>query len=176
MIKYALFDYVSQKFLRRASKEELMLHYFILNFKDGRKSAQTRAAQYVGRALSARDRSDFVFVCIPASSPYTTARRYKNFTKIVCNICGAQNGYDHIKVEGKKSKLHNSRQHRIEDADLQRITIDKDFFAGKKTIVFDDIVTTGRTSDTFVKVISEAGAKVVGCLFLGRTKKFYTPP
>lgn len=175
MIKFALFDYVPQRFIHKASGEERTLHGFILKFKDGEKAAQIKAAQYVGRALCGRDRTQYVFVCVPASSPSATARRYKNFSNQVCRICGAQNGYDHISVEGRKSKLHTSLQHQIGDADQQRITVDADFFAGKKVIVFDDIVTTGKTSDAFARIMTEAGANVVGCIFLAKTKMIYPP-
>lgn len=68
MFKYALFDYVPQRYLRRASFDTLENDRFILDFKSGRRYATDKASRLIGKALSLMDLKDTVIVCIPASS------------------------------------------------------------------------------------------------------------
>lgn len=41
-----------------------------------------------------------VFTCIPASTAEKNETRYKAFSEKVCELTGAINAYDHIKVSG----------------------------------------------------------------------------
>ena len=68
MFKYALLDYVPQRYLRRASFDTLENDRFILDFKSGRRYATDKASRLIGKALSLMDLKDTVIVCIPASS------------------------------------------------------------------------------------------------------------
>ena len=60
MLKYALFDYVPNRKLSKASFELQDLHRMILGFKDGRNLYTGWAARMFARALSAMDLSDTV--------------------------------------------------------------------------------------------------------------------
>ena len=66
MFKYALLDYVPQRYLRRASFDTLENDRFILDFKSGRRYATDKASRLIGKALSLMDLKDTVIVCIPA--------------------------------------------------------------------------------------------------------------
>ena len=66
MFKYALLDYVPQRYLRRASFGTLENDRFILDFKSGRRYATDKASRLIGKALSLMDLKDTVIVCIPA--------------------------------------------------------------------------------------------------------------
>ena len=61
MIKYALMDYVPQKYLRKAKFETLMNDSFIWNFKDGKAWAVKKAAKMVAEALSTYNMENVVF-------------------------------------------------------------------------------------------------------------------
>jgi hypothetical protein len=91
MIKFAFYTYLPARLLRKATFEEQMIHNFILDFKDGKNYAKKKAARLVGNSISFKDCSNVVFCCIPASSAYATARRYKKFSAMVCELCGAEN-------------------------------------------------------------------------------------
>ena len=52
------------------------------------------------------------------------------------------------------------------------LEIDFDFFRGKKVVVFDDICTSGNSSETFVRLLEEAGAIVKLTMFLAKTKTY----
>ena len=96
MIRFALYDYIPQRFLNRATFEEIDLHRRILDFKDAKPYATRWAAKEIGYALSDMDLSDTYIVCIPACCKRTHDRRYKEFTKMVCEWCGAKNGFDSL--------------------------------------------------------------------------------
>ena len=179
MLKFALMDYIPQRYLRRASFETLENDRHILDFKSGRRYASDWASRLIGKALSLMDLKDTVIVCIPASSlqakrPYgpsgqqTYTRRFRRFSANVCRMTGATNGFEHIKVIGKREKVHICGGHAAED----NVWIDEDFFKGKRILIIDDICTTGRSSDAFRERMEQAGARVSMCMFLAKTKQF----
>ena len=183
MIRFALFDYIPKRFLGRATFEEIDLHRRILDFKDAKPYATRWAAKEMGYALSCCKR--------------THDRRYKEFTKMVCEWCGAKNGFDFIHVFGHRQKAHidhvyelteqreqsqtclnfaeSRRKKRVyqlaDDAD-RYMHIDDSHFRGKNVIVIDDITTTGKTADTFIDRMVSAGANVRMAFFLAKTKYF----
>lgn len=173
MIKFAFYTYLPARMLRKATFEEQLIHDFILDFKDGKDYAKVKAARIVGNSISFKDGSNVAFCCIPASSAYATARRYKKFSAMVCELCGAENAFDHVHVYGKKTKKHNSREHIVSDFADYDVHIDEDYFKGKKVVIFDDLVTTSETADRFKERIELAGGKVIGALFLARTRRLF---
>ena len=70
MIRFALYDYIPQRFLNRATFEEIDLHRRILDFKDAKPYATRWAAKEIGYALSDMDLSDtYIVTCqTPTSS------------------------------------------------------------------------------------------------------------
>lgn len=64
--------------------------------------------------------------------------------------------------------IHESREGK-QLKNTQVINFDNSFFAGKEVVVFDDVITQGRSYARFACAIEALGASVVGGLFLGRT-------
>lgn len=60
--------------------------------------------------------------------------------------------------------------------DNYQVQIDDAFFKGKKVVVVDDIVSSGRTADNFAKLLEEAGAEVKGGIFFAKTKNAFGEP
>lgn len=54
-----------------------------------------------------------------------------------------------------------------------RMALDREYFSGKKVIIFDDVVTSGATAREFANELAECGAQVMGAMFLARTKRMY---
>ena len=52
---------------------------------------------------------------------------------------------------------------------VQVIEFDKDFFRGKKILVFDDILTKGFSYARFACQLEIIGGEVLGGFFLGKT-------
>lgn len=171
MLKYALFDYVPQRRLKNASFETHELDRMILAFKDGRKFATSWAAKQLYNILKHAKLKKYILVCCPASCQRTQVRRYRRFSKELCELLGIVNGFDYIKVIAKREKKHISRNTDIDQT--SNIEIDRKFFRGKKVLVFDDIYTSGRTSRTFIEQMEKVGAKVKMAMFLAKTKQYY---
>jgi hypoxanthine-guanine phosphoribosyltransferase len=51
----------------------------------------------------------------------------------------------------------------------QFVHVDTEYFRGKKVLVIDDIYTTGQSSSAFIREMEDAGASVIGALFLAKT-------
>ena len=183
MFKYALLDYVPQRYLRRASFDTLENDRFILDFKSGRRYAIDKASRLIGKALSLMDLKDTVIVCIPAvvnrpipagsaiipaSCQQTYTRRFRSFSAKLSAMCGAIDGFEHIHVIGKREKVHICGEYAAED----NVWIDEDFFKGKRILLIDDICTSGRTSDAFKERMESAGAHVRMAMFLAKTKNY----
>ena len=109
MFKYALFDYIPQRRLRKSSFETRELDRMILAFKDGRKFATSWAAREIYKALKYANLNNFILVCCPASCQRTQVRRYRRFSKELCELLGISNGFDYIKVIMKREEKHISK-------------------------------------------------------------------
>ena len=165
--------YTPNRYLGHASFEALMTHDYILNFKSGSPAAQKRAAREVCLALSMTKMENVVFACVPASCNRTNTLRYRKFSQMVCERTGATNAYGHIIINGKRSKLHRSKAHMVCDAANEEIHLDPDMFnASAKVLLFDDIVSSGKSMREFAKLVEETGAKVIGGIALGHTKHY----
>ena len=151
MLRYALYDYIPQRYLRRATFEQTDLDRRILDFKSGRGYAIRWAAREMARSLALMDLHDTIVVCIPASCKRTNDIRYKHFSEELSERLGAVNGFGHIIVSDH---------------------IDEDFFRGKSVLVVDDITTTGRTANAFIERMESAGAHVRMAMFLAKTRNF----
>ena len=134
MIRYALYDYLPQRYLKRASFEQIDLDRRILDFKNGRGYATRWAAREMARCLSLMDLHNTVIVCIPASCKRTNDIRYKRFTEELSQRLGAVNGFGHIIVNGHRQKVHISHVHELADGANECYHIDEDFFRGKSVM------------------------------------------
>ena len=172
MLRYALYDYIPQRYLRRATFEQTDLDRRILDFKSGRGYAIRWAAREMARSLALMDLHDTIVVCIPASCKRTNDIRYKHFSEELSERLGAVNGFGHIIVSGHRQKAHISHVHVLADGANECYHIDEDFFRGKSVLVVDDITTTGRTANAFIERIESAGAHVRMAMFLAKTRNF----
>ena len=76
--------------------------------------------------------------------------------------------YEHIRVSGERLAVHE----KFENKSLQKeqvIEFDRDFFRGKKILVFDDILTKGFSYARFACQLEKLGGEVLGGFFLGKT-------
>ena len=172
MFKYALYDYVPQRFLGRVSFEQKILNMMILGFKDGRNVYSRIFARQMARALSEIDMSDVVVVCVPASTRYSHVRRWKQFSAMLCRLTGAVDGFDRVQVSGSRRRVHVTGEYELATNIKHYVHIDADFFRGKKVLVIDDIYTTGQSSTAFIGAVQAAGASVVMAMFLAKTRLF----
>lgn len=143
MIRFALFQYVRESRVSRYPFEQQDVNRMILGFKDGRNVYTRWAARQFARALAAMDLSDTVIVCIPASTRYAHVRRWKRFSKLLCQLTGAINGFDRIQVCGSRKRAHVTGDYELATNIKHYVHIDAEFFQNRKVLVIDDICTTG---------------------------------
>lgn len=164
---FSFFDYLPTKY--KASSRDWQVRKFVWAFKDGKCAIPT--AQLVAKKIREQfgtAASDMVFVCIPASSQRKNEIRYKEFSAEVARLSGVQNGYDHITVEGERLAIHESQSGKHVN-NVEVINLDKDYFKGKKVLVFDDVITRGFSYARFACHLEVLGASVLGGMFLART-------
>jgi len=98
----------------------------VYDFKDGRSfeavaqmTATSMKEQYGEKC------SGIVFVPVPASTNEKNELRYKAFCERVCELTGAINGFDHVKVAGGRLAIHENRKLEKEIRKVNIITFDE---------------------------------------------------
>lgn len=172
MMKYALYSYIPQRFLKRATFEEQDISRMVIGFKDGRNVYTRWAARKFSMTLSLMDLTDTVVVCVPASTKYAHIRRWKRFSQLLCKQTGAINGFSHVEVVGNRKRAHITGEYELAKNIKHLVNIDADYFRGKNVLVIDDIYTTGRSSDAFIGAIEATGAHVRLAMFLAKTRYY----
>lgn len=106
---------------------------------------------------------DLTFVCIPASTIKSNQERYETFSKIICYEFGMKNGFEHISMLKEKTPSH------LGGTDEALYELNPNFFKGKKVLLFDDLVTRGKSMVQFINLLKEVDAEVVCCMSIGLT-------
>lgn len=163
----SFFDYLPMKY--EATKKEWQVRQLIWDFKDGKRSR--KVAELVAKQIRQQFGSlcdTITFACIPASTAESNAIRYEEFAEEVCRLTGATNAYKAIAIEGERLAIHESKSGKTVES-VHIIKFNKEFFNGKKVVLFDDIITRGFSYARFACEIENFGAEVLGGYFLGKT-------
>ena len=163
-----LYNYKPMR-IKEVTPEDWNVRKLVWAFKDGK--ASEWCAEVVAMRLMkvyGERVKQLVFACIPASSACKNETRYKRFAQRVCELTGCINAYEAITVSGQRLAIHEAREGK-QLKNTQVINFDNSFFAGKEVVVFDDVITQGRSYAKFACAIEALGASVVGGIFLGRT-------
>lgn len=110
------------------------------------------------------DVSKLTLVCIPSSKKIVNERRYKDFAQQLCSDLNMSNGYSYVNVvsDGETSHLGGSSS--------SEISIDNSYFNGRYVILFDDVITSGRSMERLKRAIETAGGTVIAGLSIGKTR------
>lgn len=110
------------------------------------------------------DVSKLTLVCIPSSKKVVNERRYKDFAQQLCSDLNMSNGYSYVNVvsDGETSHLGGSSS--------SEISIDNSYFNGRYVILFDDVITSGRSMERLKRAIETAGGTVIAGLSIGKTR------
>lgn len=177
--KFNFGTYVPKAFRELATEEERSFSEWVINFKDGQKAQLKEGAQMVIGKLRQwyGDKArELVVVPVPCSSMAQYRFRFSYFCVVVANTLGQENPMQHVTILGKRTAAHRNPAHTIAQDDNYEVQIDGDFFNGKKVVIVDDIVSSGRTADDFAKLLEEAGAEVKGGIFFAKTKNTFGDP
>ena len=109
-------------------------------------------------------KTKLTLVCIPSSKRIVTERRYKDLSDQLCSETGMSNGYPYISVdsEGDAHHLGGTKQ--------AVFSVDPNFFKNRYVIIFDDVITTGKSMERLKILLESVGANVIGGLSIGKTK------
>lgn len=102
-------------------------------------------------------------VCIPASSKSSTERRFKDFSETLCKDTGMDNAYTHITVSQEVVPKNQG------GTGLPTLEFDTYFFKNKNIIIFDDVITSGRSMFRMKQKLEQLGATVIAGISIGKT-------
>ena len=165
--------YVPKAYRELATEEEKIFSEWVINFKDGQKAQLKEGAQMVISKLRQwyGDKArELVVVPVPCSSMAQYRFRFSYFCVVVANTLGQATPMQHVTILGKRTAAHRNPAHTIVKDDNYEVQVDGDFFKGKKVVIVDDIISSGRTADDFAKKLEDAGAEVKGGIFFAKTK------
>ena len=158
----SFYPYFPARFKNVGESNE-MARQLVYAFKSGERYEEV--AQMTAKQLKEEfgDRvSEIVFTCIPASTAEKNELRYKKFSELVCQLSGAINGYDHIKVTTDINAVHDSHKKRSGKADkMQNVDIDGEWFRNRNVVTMDDVLTTAASFASLGSRLEEFGANIL---------------
>ncbi|MFY0626171.1 MAG: DNA-processing protein DprA [Reichenbachiella sp.] len=170
----AFFPYYSNDKAYNISERDENIRSLIFNFK-GKKTfivvSREAYGEYIAIAIEnflnlknlTLDDS-FILCCIPASTRVKTNQRFKDFCKFCSGFLNVENGFDAIAVFKDRDEVKiNRSQNRLEGVSYSKE------LKGRNIILFDDIITTGKSFGDHADHLINIGAKSVVGFFLGKT-------
>lgn len=170
MKQFSFYEYLPKRYAETSGRVS-QVRNLIYRFKDGDKAASLHVAGLVSNLLwrwYGTRCTDYTVVCVPSSSRGEYRRRFCYFSAVVASRCREANAMPFVDIIGKRDALHRTANH-IVCEDNYFVHLSSDFFKGRKVIVFDDLITTGATAERFAARLAEAGAEVVGAIFIAHT-------
>lgn len=137
----------------------------VLDFKNGDFDIQKIYSEQLVSLLKNTFKDDLArltFACIPASNIKDNESRYKSFSSAICENTGMKNAYEHIKILESATSKHLG-------GTSSQLIYDSDFFNGRYVILFDDIITTGKTVLNMKQELEHIGAEVICAISFGIT-------
>lgn len=107
--------------------------------------------------------NQLTLVCVPASSKVNNTARYKEFSSLLCNNTGMSNSYDQIKI------LKDAIPKHLGGTGKPDLSFSSEYFKGRCVLLFDDVITTGRSIEKFKRLLESVGATVIAALSIGKT-------
>lgn len=142
----------------------------IYDFKAGKPAATRFCAEllisYLTRHYSTILK-DFVVVFAPTSAQWKYNKRF-GYLAAILNAAGIATANEQVSIYGERKPTHNGGSHFVNES-LYHVSINAEFFKGKNVILFDDLLTSGQTIESFKKQLEAAGAYVEREIFVGRT-------
>lgn len=173
MRKRILFYYIPSRY-QTVTAADIKVRNLILKFKDGNKKASQTVADLVCnelRSLTGSVTKEVMLACVPTSNNKKYVKRFARLSELVAAELQQQNAFPYIEIFGFRDAKHLNRDHMVHDDSCYQVRLDPHFFQGKKVVIFDDLITSGRSAEAFRQMLEEAGAEVLGGIFLAETAK-----
>ena len=164
---YYLYDYFSEWQFPNIYGEILENRYAIWNFKSGvnttfmaNKMSSALINQFGENSLLSR-----TLCIIPASTFQKTSSRFREFCSEVSKNTGINNGFDMLSNKLDRESTHNTN---IRNIDYSSYINFRDI-NGKNILLFDDVITSGKSFHNIRFSLLKEGARSVVGIFLAKT-------
>lgn len=164
---FYLYDYVPKKYISDDSLKEkyINIRNNIWNFKNGYSSSHSIfSSDIIDRVNDLKEiypNRELVFVPIPASNPIDTTNRFLNFCSHISTKCDIINGFNFVECDtSSPAHLGGNRSKNFYLNSSMSVADDSII------ILFDDIVTSGRSSNSVANLFSN---NIIEYIFLGKT-------
>ena len=107
--------------------------------------------------------NQLTLVCVPASSSANNTARYEEFSNMLCSYTGMDNSYDEISIVTDATPKH------LGGTGKPEVSYNEDYFDGRFVILFDDVITSGRSLLRMKQKIESMGATVICAFTVGKT-------
>lgn len=169
MPTYSFFKYFPTS-VEQVGEDAWKVRNLVWDFKDGGEDYSVVyhcVLRLLKDTFSREELKEMSFFCIPSSSEEAYMYRYELFSDSICSALGMRNAYSWVKYvsDGEASHLGGNVQ-----ADIR---YDKRFFRYKNVILFDDVVTTGRSIEKTQNALESLGASVICAITIARTHHDY---
>lgn len=166
------FEYVPNAYINLCvdKAQQMANNRFVYDFKAGDKKAAHLCAEWLVRYLTKQYSSileDFVVVFAPCSTQWKYNKRF-GYLAAILNAAGIMTANEHVHIFGERKPTHNGGSHVVNE-DIYHVSVDGEYFKGKQVILFDDLLTSGKTIEDFRRKLEAAGAYVEREIFLART-------
>ena len=166
------FEYVPNAYINLCvdKAQQMANNRFVYDFKAGDKKAAHLCAEWLVRYLTKQYSSileDFVVVFAPCSTQWKYNKRF-GYLAAILNAAGIATANEHVHIFGERKPTHNGGSHFVNE-DIYHVSLDGEYFKGKQVILFDDLLTSGKTIEDFRSKLEAAGAYVEREIFLART-------
>lgn len=148
------FEYVPNAYINLCvdKAQQMANNRFVYDFKAGDKKAAHLCAEWLVRYLTKQYSSileDFVVVFAPCSTQWKYAKRF-GYLAAILNAAGIATANEHVHIFGERKPTHNGGSHVVNE-DIYHVSVDGEYFKGKQVILFDDLLTSGKTIEDFRK-------------------------
>ena len=109
------------------------------------------------------DLSKITLVCVPSSNKDINERRFKAFSEELCEKTGMTNAFPKIEI------TQDAIPERDGGTGNPVLSFDNSFFKNRYILIFDDIMTTGRSIERIRQQMIKMGATPIGALTIGKT-------
>ena len=164
------FEYVPNAYINLCvdKAQQMANNRFVYDFKAGDKEAVQICAEWLVRYLIKQYSSileDFVVVFAPCSTQWKYTKRF-GYLAAILNAAGIKTANEHVHIFGERKPTHNGGSHVVNE-DIYHVSVDGEYFKGKQVILFDDLLTSGKTIEDFRNKLEAAGAYVEREIFFG---------
>jgi hypothetical protein len=144
--------------------KDIQIRRDIWEFKDGSYYIFSSSVSSILKHFFGEHLKYVTFVCVPPSKSVNYTLRYKKFSSSLCKELGMEDGCPHINVISDRGASHLGYS-----GDSNNYILEQNFFDNKNVIIFDDIITTGKSISLMRDKLRDNGARVLCSITLGRT-------